>query len=447
MKKKTTELYKTVWRWHFYAGIFVAPFLIVLAITGGTYLFKPQIEQALYHSYYEVKEESTKMDADAQVAVVQKQYPEGTVTSFKPSSSPTRSSEVGLAEGEATYTVFLNPYNGEVIKKLDNHDRIMDRIEELHGELMVGTWGDRLVELVTCWVIVLIITGVYLWFPRKSKKEKGGTFLIRFNKGGRALRRDLHAVPAVWLTAGIAFLIATGLPWSGFWGTNFQSIVTNTGQGYPPSIWTGNPPDSVTQTKDLTKVPWAAETLEVPKSTIIPNYERVSLTTIEENAEKRGVPEGYKIVIPQTAEGVYTISAFPNKAQDEVTMHLDQYTGAVLTDYRYDNYGWMGKAIALGITLHKGTQFGLINQLISVLICVGIVLVVCSGIYLWWKRKPSHQLGAPKSGSARHAYGFYILLVVLGIIFPLVGLSLIVIFLLDFLVIRRVAKLKKFFNA
>lgn len=203
----------------------------------------------------------------------------------------------------------------------------------------------------------------------------------------------------------------------------------------------------MTQTKDLTKVPWAAETLEVPKSTIIPNYERVSLTTIEENAEKRGVPEGYKIVMPQTAEGVYTISAFPNKAQDEVTMHLDQYTGAVLTDYRYDNYGWMGKAIALGITLHKGTQFGLINQLISVLICIGIVLVVCSGIYLWWKRKPSHQLGAPKSGSARHAYGFYILLVILGIIFPLVGLSLIVIFLLDFLVIHRVAKLKKFFNA
>lgn len=110
MKKKATELYKTIWRWHFYAGIFVAPFLIVLAITGGTYLFKPQIEQALYHSYYEVKEESTKMDADAQVAVVQKQYPEGTVTSFKPSSSPTRSSEVGLAEGDATYTVFLNPY-------------------------------------------------------------------------------------------------------------------------------------------------------------------------------------------------------------------------------------------------------------------------------------------------------------------------------------------------
>ena len=37
-------------------------------------------------------------------------------------------------------------------------------------------------------------------------------------------------------------------------------------------------------------------------------------------------------------------------------MHIDQYSGAVLADYRYDHYGVVGKAVALGITLHKGTH-------------------------------------------------------------------------------------------
>jgi uncharacterized iron-regulated membrane protein len=40
--------YRTLWRWHFYAGLFVMPFLIVLAITGTLYCFQPQIEPLLY---------------------------------------------------------------------------------------------------------------------------------------------------------------------------------------------------------------------------------------------------------------------------------------------------------------------------------------------------------------------------------------------------------------
>ncbi|HVW01775.1 MAG TPA: PepSY domain-containing protein, partial [Planctomycetaceae bacterium] len=36
--------YRSVWRWHFYAGLFCIPFVIVLALSGSIYLFKPQIE-------------------------------------------------------------------------------------------------------------------------------------------------------------------------------------------------------------------------------------------------------------------------------------------------------------------------------------------------------------------------------------------------------------------
>ena len=39
--------YRTVWRWHFFAGAFCVPFVIFLSITGAIYLFKPQIEGAI----------------------------------------------------------------------------------------------------------------------------------------------------------------------------------------------------------------------------------------------------------------------------------------------------------------------------------------------------------------------------------------------------------------
>jgi uncharacterized iron-regulated membrane protein len=40
-------LYRTLWRWHFYAGLFVIPFILLLSVSGSLFLFKPQIDGAM----------------------------------------------------------------------------------------------------------------------------------------------------------------------------------------------------------------------------------------------------------------------------------------------------------------------------------------------------------------------------------------------------------------
>jgi uncharacterized iron-regulated membrane protein len=284
-----------------------------------------------------------------------------------------------------------------------------------------------------------------LWFPKK-KQTISGVLFPRLNKGKKTFRRDLHAVPAFWVTAGMLFLIMTGLPWSGFWGTNFQSIATNSGEGYPPSVWVGSAPESTIKTKDIADVPWAAENLDLPVSDI-QGFIRLPIDDVVSIADREGVHPSYSIYIPQDKTGVYTLSAFPPKAQDEITMHIDQFTGAVLTDYRYENYGWIGKVVAWGITLHKGTQFGLMNQFICLLICLGIILVAVSGFYLWLKRKPNKEMGAPKASGYKNTKGFFLLLIGLGILFPLVGLTIIAVLIIDLFIIRRIPALKRFLNA
>lgn len=437
--------YQTIWRWHFYAGIIISPFLLILAVTGSIYLFKPQIEHNLYKEYYEVKAQGEKLPASEQIKEVKKLHPNAQITKYRPGESPERSSEIGISTDDGSATVFLDPYTGKSLGELKPEDRIMDKIVEFHGELMAGTIGDRIVELVASWAIVLIVTGIFLWFPRK-KDKLSGVFFPRFGKGKSILRRDLHAVPAFWITAGMLFLIMTGLPWSGFWGTNFQNLMTNSGAGYPPSIWTGDAPQSVLKTKEIADVPWAAENLDVPVSAL-EGYTPVSINDVVNIAEREGIDPSYTVYIPGDEKGVYTLSAFPAKAQNEVTMHLDQYSGAVLADYRFDHYGIGGKIVAMGITLHTGTQFGFINQLISLFICLGIILVVVSGFYLWLKRKPKKAMGAPNGPSILKMKLFLLLMIVLGILFPLVGVSLIFILLLDWLVIKRIPALNKFLGA
>ncbi|MGW8423950.1 PepSY-associated TM helix domain-containing protein [Peribacillus simplex] len=444
-KQPNTSLYRTVWRWHFYAGIIFAPLLIILAVTGSIYLFKPQIEQVLYQNYQEVIPQGEKIPASQQIETVKKLYPDAVVTKYHPGENASRSSEVSITSNNESFTIFIDPYTGKSIGKLNDEDRIMDKIEEIHGELMAGTLGDRIVELAACWAVVLIVSGLYLWYP-KNKLNLSGVLFPRINKGKNTFRRDLHAVPAFWISAGMLFLIMTGLPWSGFWGSNFQSAATNSGSGYPPSIWTGSAPTSSIKTKDIADVPWAAENLDVPISDI-QGFIPLSIDDVVTIANREGMHPSYSINIPQETDGVYTLSAFPPKAQDEATIHIDQYSGAVLADYRYDHYGLIGKIVAWGITLHKGTQFGLINQIISLLICIGIMLVAFSGFYLWWKRKPKKGLGAPKSPPIKNMKFFLFLLIGLGILFPLVGLSLIAVWLIDWLIIKRISAVKKFLNA
>jgi len=444
--RSASSFYRTVWRWHFYAGLIFAPFLVMLAVTGSIYLFKPQIENVLYQKYYEVSPQEDRISATEQINAVKTKHPDASITAYRPGESEDRSSEVKIATAEASATVFVNPYTGKMIGELADDDRIMNKVEEIHGELMAGTIGDRIVELVACWAIVLIVTGLFLWFPRKKAAGWSGVLIPRLRQGKKIFRRDLHAVPAFWITAGMLFLILTGLPWSGFWGANFQSVATNQGLGYPPSIWGGEAPVSAVQTKDVAEVPWAAETLDVPKSNV-EGLVPASIDDIVSIAKQQGMDPSFTISIPSDPAGVYTLSAYPAKAENEATIHLDQYSGAVLADYRFDNYGLVGKIVALGITLHKGTEFGLINQLISLAICLGIILVAVSGFYLWLKRKPVKGMGAPKGPPAKSIKWFILVLIILGVLFPLVGLSLIVVWLVDFIIIRRIPVLRRFLNA
>ena len=44
-----SAVYHAFWRWHFYAGLLVMPILMLMALTGGLYLFKDEIDAAIYH--------------------------------------------------------------------------------------------------------------------------------------------------------------------------------------------------------------------------------------------------------------------------------------------------------------------------------------------------------------------------------------------------------------
>lgn len=443
MKKQIQPL---IWRWHLFAGLILAPFLLIIAITGAIYLFRVDIEEYIYKDYYNIEAESEQLPPSDLAFTALNTVGSGDITRYRPGEDDTRSAEVGITDGDGeSLTVFINPYNREVLGIINDSNRPMEILAALHSELMAGTFGDRIVELVACWTIIMLISGLFLWFPKAKEKIKG-VFTIRFNKAGRIRRRDLHAVPAFWISGGLLFFLLSGMLWTGFWGTGVQQLTTASGAGYPPSIWVGPAPESETVAEDIADVSWAAEQMPVADSDPSSGFRQVSIDEVIKTADAADTHPSYDIFYPASPEGVFTLSVFPPKAQDEATIHIDQYTGDVIADYRYDNYGPLGKAMALAITIHKGLEFGLLNQIIGVIICLGLIGMVITGVCMWWKRKPKGKSGAPKAKSIFEFKGMLSVLIILGLIFPLVGLSLIILFMLDRLIIRNNEKLRRWLN-
>jgi uncharacterized iron-regulated membrane protein len=220
-----SALYCLVWRWHFYAGLFAAPVLILLAITGGLYLFERELDGMLHHDVVTVVPAEAAVPLAQQRAAVLAAFPGATVGRYAAPVAPDRAAEWGITTvgGEAV-AVFVDPGRGTVIGSVPDSARLTSILSALHGEIMIGKMGDLIVELAASWGFVLLVSGIFLWWPRKSRVA--GVAVPRMAARGRVLVRDLHAVPALWTAPVIAFLILTGLPWSGFWGDNLARLGT-----------------------------------------------------------------------------------------------------------------------------------------------------------------------------------------------------------------------------
>ncbi len=75
MSQPKPNFYNLAWRWHFYAGLFVAPFMVMLALTGIIYLFKPQLDPLMYGSLLNVPAGHHTLAADDLLKQVRQAYP------------------------------------------------------------------------------------------------------------------------------------------------------------------------------------------------------------------------------------------------------------------------------------------------------------------------------------------------------------------------------------
>ncbi len=221
--------YNAVWRWHFYAGLFCMPFVLWLATTGTIYLWKPQIEAWLERPYDTLTPSGPRASADAQVKVALAAVPGAVLHKYQLPQAPGEAARVILGRDGRETRVYVDPYRLRVLRTETESERPMRVISDLHGTFRAGNPGSWLVEIAACWTVTMLLTGLYLWWPRRTR-GLGGVLYPRLRGGKRLFWRDLHAVSGIWVAVLALFLISTGLPWAKFWGSYFKDVRAITGR-------------------------------------------------------------------------------------------------------------------------------------------------------------------------------------------------------------------------
>ncbi|NMM46099.1 PepSY domain-containing protein [Rhodospirillaceae bacterium KN72] len=432
-----TPLYRAVWRWHFYAGLIVLPFMILLAVTGGLYLFKDEINDAFYSDLRRVEPAATAFLTPSELTASALTAHPGKLKAYLPPAAPDRAAQIRIAtEDGQKNVVYVNPYSGAVLGS--DWDAgfagspLMWTIRKLHSLEYVGWLGNRVIECVAGWAILLTVTGVYLWWPRGRKE---GVLKPRLTRG-RTMWRDFHAVTGIYAAAFIVFLATTGLPWSGYWGKNFYDLSYSAGLGMPDGYWDKYPTSTVLTGEALDRAPWILENQPMPLSKAAEGIP-AGLDAVVRIVEDMGIHPGYALSMPNGPTGVFTASVYPDDITYERVIHLDQYTGEVLFDMGLADLGALGRAAEWGISVHMGQEFGTANQIAMLLACIVIVLMAISAIVMWWKRRPVGSLGAPRvPADWRIPRAILGIAVVAGLFFPLVGLSMLVALTVELLLTR-----------
>lgn len=448
------KLYFAAWRWHFFAGLYVIPFVLMLAFSGFFIMvFTTYLPEYGDRIAVEAAGEAMLPSQQAAAAIAAVEGGSG-VSKYIAPLSATTPALITVAGPETPVVVAVNPYTGASLRQTVEGNTWNSFLTDIHGTLLIGDTGDRLIEVAAGLGLLLVATGLYMWWPRGV--GFAAAIWPNFTAKGRALWKSLHVVVGFWFSIVLVFFLISGLAWAGIWGGKFVQAWST----FPAEKWDNVPLSDATHASmnhDATKgVPWALEQTKMPESgsfagkDVLPMGSKIDLDSMMVLARMIGFDGRVQLALPGDEAGVYTLSRdsmsydSTNPMADR-TVHVDQFTGKVLADVLYADYSAAGKAMAVGIALHEG-QLGLWNFVLNTLYLLAVVFLAVSGVVMWWKRRPLNagRLAAPPRAQEMPLWkGAAGVALTLSMLFPLLGATLIVVLAVDVLVLQNLPGLKR----
>ncbi|MFI5844522.1 PepSY-associated TM helix domain-containing protein [Catenuloplanes sp. NPDC051500] len=384
-------------RLHFYAGVLVAPFLVVAATTGLLFVSTPTLDRIVYAQELLVDDAGGEtVPISQQVAAARAAHPEGTITGVRVKGGEWTThvdfAMPELAAEEKVHTVYVDPYTGTVTGQLTTQfgwTPLQSWLDVLHRDLHLGAVGNLYSELAASWLWVIALGGIVLWWRRRRSVRKMLAPELSAKKGVRRTR-GWHGAVGAWLLVGLLGLSATGLTWSNYAGANFGLLIAQI-KGETPYVSTA-----------LTSAP-AGENGghhgggTAPATGGDPDGIDTALTVARDN----GLDGPVSIVPPADATTAWKVSQADNQWPERLdSVAVDTTSGTVVDRVDFADWPFTAKLTSWGINAHMGLLFGVVNQIVLAALAIGLLCVIFWGYRMWWQRRPTRDARRAPVGTA-----------------------------------------------
>jgi uncharacterized iron-regulated membrane protein len=364
-----TAFKKAVLFVHRWLGFISGLVVFIVSITGCIFCFQDEIQDALY-DYRKVAVSSApylKPSVLQQAAL--KQFPKGSagLVTYQGTNRP---AIVRLAdEKKGQHFLYFNPYTGKLLHDENPRTNFFIVVEFIHLYLLLPVKIGKMVVGVSVLIfIVLMITGIVLWWP-KRKTDRKRSFTIKWNGRWRRINYDLHNVLGFYATAIAIILAVTGVSMAFEWVENGIYKVGNLGKTCPEEkkeFVSDSLNKSLVQNLPVIDRAYAWVTKQSPKAQMYMFFE---------NAKADGVlrATAYQKSLHYAYSDLYTFDKYTGKLLNYLP-NAKKSTGMKLNNMNYD--------------IHVGQIAGLPGKIIAFIVSLISASLPVTGFIIWLgKRK------------------------------------------------------------
>lgn len=350
---------KLIFNVHLWVG-FTAGLLLVLAgLTGSVLVFDEEIDAALNPRLLRVSPAAERVSLQRVVTEVAAAYPDHPISYVRMPRAADQPFEVTTA-GADPIEIFVDPYRGAVLGARGTTEGLINTLLDLHVHLLAGETGERVMGVVGLLTVLLVLTGVVVWWPGMRRWWDG--FTVRWRANWRRVNFDLHRAGGIWSAVFLAVTAATGA------GLVFHDAFLAGANRLTGSAEVPAPPTVVPR----------------------PGVRPLPLDSLLRQAD-RALPGGTVtyVAFPSVPEAPLSVRKYFDTAlhpNGRSFVYLDPWTGEALAVERALAAPAGMRALNLLYPLHIGSFGGLPVRIVYALLGLSPLVLFVSGVLMWWNR-------------------------------------------------------------
>ncbi|RYA22224.1 hypothetical protein CRU96_14230 [Malaciobacter halophilus] len=357
---------KTWKKIHSMLGIVSVLFLSIIGITGAFLSFEKDITEFLNPKVYNINyKNKTAIDKKLLIQKIQKEH-NLKVLAIRVYSDPKKAfvlvtppKEGATSKKKVLY--YINPYTGEITTSLNARTFFLVN-RYLHKDLMIGIIGKNIVAISTIILIILSLSGLYLYY-KPLKYNIKSAMKINFLAKGKRLYYKLHTVFGIYFLLAFLIMSLSGLFWSYEW---YKNAIYKLADVQIPKFAhkTGNK-KRVYNSLDLNKTMIVLDIFNKN----IKDYEVLTIRKIRKSDNF--------LVSYLKKESAH------HKAFNTVTISIEK--NKILNHKKYEDKRVGEKVIASMLPIHSGEFFGLFFKIIFLIASASLLMFSITGLLLFKK--------------------------------------------------------------